>query len=329
MTVLTMPTPAGGAQDLLDHHQTVASCSELLCRFVNSGIQPLASGKIRFGGTGGDDVYNITAPFRFDGQMLIAGRVESRATEFSVLTLFRREADGVWYPCPGAPAFEGLQDPCVTFIGGELVLGGVRFPVPLADGRIIWRMEFFRGRRLDDLQRFLIGPDAMKDIRLGGLPDGRVAVFSRPQGEKGGRGKIGLAVVDSLDQLTSRVIEEAPLLAQQFLESEWGGANEAHLLRSGRLGVLGHIARFDDQENRHYYPMVFSVDPDTAEATPVRIFARRASFPDGPAKRPDLADVVFSGGLIRHWDGTATLFTGVSDAEAAWVRVPDPMLSLE
>jgi len=47
------------------------------------------------------------------------------------------------------------------------------------------------------------------------------------------------------------------------------------------------------------------------------------------AERPDLVDVIFSGGLLRHWDGTATLFAGISDAEAAFLHMPDPMLELE
>ena len=49
------------------------------------------------------------------------------------------------------------------------------------------------------------------------------------------------ATVDSLDELTARAIDAAPLLAGQFLSEEWGGANELHLLTDERLGVLGHI----------------------------------------------------------------------------------------
>ena len=57
--------------------------------------------------------------------------------------------------------------------------------------------------------------------------------------------------------------------------------------------------------------------------------ATRAQFPEGPAKRPDLVDVIFAGGLVRHWDGSATLVTGLSDAEAGYLRIPDPMAALE
>ncbi|EHL2570675.1 DUF1861 family protein, partial [Listeria monocytogenes] len=41
-------------------------------------------------------------------------------------------------------------------------------------------------------------------------------------------------------------------------------------------------------------------------------------------KRPDLADVVFSGGLIRNPDGTATLYAGIGDSDAQKLAIPDP-----
>jgi hypothetical protein len=324
------------------------SCRELLLRFTGShnghgpgnghgagnghgpgdGHLPHA-GKIRFVGVGDRDVYNTTAPIPFRGQTVIAGRVEPRETELSSIVFFRRRSDGAWEPCPDVPELCGLQDPCITVVGEELVLGGVRFPIELGDGRRGYRMEFYRGPSLGELRRFLAGPEGMKDIRLAELPDGRIAVFSRPQGPVGGRGKIGFTIVNGLSELDAADIEAAPLLPGQFLDEEWGGANEIHLLRNGRVGVLGHIARFDDRHNRHYYAMVFAVDAAGGTATPLRIIAERRQFPAGPAKRPDLADVIFSGGLTRHGDGTATLYAGVGDAEAAYLRIPDPFVEFE
>ncbi|MGB7157963.1 MAG: DUF1861 family protein [Tepidisphaeraceae bacterium] len=307
---------------------TPVSCRELLLRFISQNGHVPDSGKIRFVGVDDRDVYNTTAPIHFRGQTVIAGRVEPRATELSTVVFFWRRADGAWEPCPGATQFPGLQDPCVTIVGGELIVGGVRSPVELSDGRQGYRMEFYRGRSLGELRRFLVGPDGMKDIRLVELPDARIAVFSRPQGTVGGRGKIGFTIVSSLSELRATHIEAAPLLPGQFLDEEWGGANEIHVLRNGMIGVLGHIACFDDQQNRHYYGMVFALDADGV-ATPPRIIAQRSLFPSGPAKRSDLADVIFSGGLVRHWDGTATLFAGISDVESAYLQIPDPFVEFE
>ena len=305
---------------------TPESCVTLLSRLPSP--RPVAGRKLSLGGVPGRDVYNIAAPFELQGVRVLAGRVERRDIEHSEIVFFA-EANGTWQPIPSAPTLPGLQDPCVTFIGGQLVLGGVRFPVTVADGSIGWRMEFYRGSSLGGLTLFLHGPDKMKDIRLVELTGGRVAVLTRPQGEKGGRGKIGFMVADNLDAITAAAIEAAPLFLGQCREDEWLGANEAHALPNGMIGVLGHIAYFDAREHRHYYPMVFSIDPRSGQATAPRIIGSRADFPDGPAKRPDLTDVMFSGGLVRHGDGTATLYAGLSDAEAGCVRLPDPFLAFE
>lgn len=283
--------------------------------------------KLSFRGVGGNDVYNITAPFFWHGESWILGRVEARHTEHSEIRFFR--GSGTEWEAASFRAFENMQDPCVTFVGDELVLGGVKFPVSLAGGEIGWRMEFYRGTSPDRLERFFTGPDKMKDIRLKGLADGRIAVLTRPQGKIGGRGKIGFTIVKSLDHLDAGGIERAPLFENLFLDDEWGGANEVHLLSDGTLGVLGHIACFDEREHRHYYAIVFVVDPATGEASEPRIIAERSDFPDGPAKRPDLVNVIFSGGLLRDGDGGATLYAGVSDAEAACMRMPDPFRTAE
>lgn len=295
-------------------------CGELLAEFRPSHAR---SNLLRFSGVGDRDVYNVTSPFVLNGETLLAGRVEHRCNELSDVIFFRPDGE-TWVPRYVSPYLSGLQDPCIARIDGDLVIGGVRFPVRLANGDEVWRMEFYRGRTLATLERVLVGPAGMKDIRLTQLGDGRIAVFTRPQGVKGGRGKIGFMIADSLEQITPERILAAPILSHQFAEGEWGGANEVHLLESGKLGVLGHIACWDTHRKRHYYPMAFTLDPDTGEKSLLRIIARRDLFPEAAAKRPDLADVVFSGGLVRHANGTATMYAGLSDAAAGSILLPDP-----
>lgn len=306
------------------------SCEILLERYRNArGASAGCSGDLlHFPGIDDRDVYNITAPFSWRGDTYLLGRVERRDSEHSDIWFFRRSGDA-WEPLPDVPPFTGLQDPCITCIDDELVLGGVRYPVNLPDGTQGWRMEFFRGHSPATLRHFFNGPDKMKDIRFKQLPDGRVAVFSRPQGMVGGRGKIGFATARGLDHLSIRLIEEAPLFSHFFLDSEWGGANEVHLLANGHLGVLGHIACFDAQNHRHYYPMVFSVDPDTGAASELHIIAERDDFPPGPSKRPDLVDVIFSGGVVRKPSGRAELYAGLSDASASRREIADPFVRFE
>lgn len=307
----------------------IKTCAELLREFKNRE-QPYIAEKIVFKGIGDKDVYNITAPFMDENETVIAGRVESRNDEHAQIYFFICK-DGFWVPKKGAPVFD-LQDPFITRIKGELVLGGVQIsahPHPDHKHKFVWKTVFYRGSNLASLRQFAESPVGMKDIRLVELQDGQIGVLTRHQGEKGGRGKIGFIKIRSLNELTADRIDSAPLLNQQFVDEEWGGANEAHLLPNGLLGILGHIACFDSEGNRHYYPMIFVLNPETLEVSNVSLIATRSNFLIGPAKRPELNDVVFSGGLIREKDGTATFFAGTSDAEAQKIKMKDPFIAYE
>ncbi|MDQ0974645.1 hypothetical protein QFZ31_004523 [Neobacillus niacini] len=305
----------------------VKTCEQLLEEF-NSNSQPANAERIVFTGIGEKDVYNICAPFEDEGELVIAGRVESRDSEHSHVYFFV-ERNGKWVPRENAPVLE-LQDPFFTRIAGELIVGGVQiFPHPINAGQLGWRTVFYKGQSIAGLQEFAKGPDGMKDLRLVELKDGSIGVLTRPQGEKGGRGKIGWTRISSLAELTLDVINEAPLLEDQFIDEQWGGANEPHLLANGLVGVLGHIASFDEEGNRHYYPMVFALDPETGDISDMKLIATRSNFLPGPSKRPDLEDVVFSGGLVRRPDRSADIYAGISDAEAQKITIVDPFLQYE
>ncbi|WP_379142137.1 DUF1861 family protein [Paenibacillus sp. sgz500992] len=305
-----------------------ATCNELLDTFY-ARLRHVSVEKLVFSGVGKRDVYNITAPFVHDGEEVILGRVEERDSEFSQVFFFTL-CDGVWIPRAHTHTYN-LQDPCVTHIKGELIVGGVEVITAGDDPQKIvsWVTQFYRGYRIDSMRHFSSGPAMMKDIRLIELQDGRIGVFTRPQGEKGGRGMIGFTIIDSLEELNEQTFLEAEIFQDQFVPEEWGGANEAHLLKNGHVGVLGHIACFDRLGKKHYYSMVFSLNPGTFETTPVKIIAARSDFPIGPGKRPDLQDVIFSGGLVRGEQGRAVLSVGVSDAEAYRIELPDPFLEYE
>ncbi|RDE05055.1 DUF1861 family protein [Sphingomonas aracearum] len=270
----------------------------------------------------GADVYNITAPFASAGRRVVAGRVEARDSEESI-ALFFEERDGMWHPIHGAPRFR-LQDPFVTRIGEELVFGGVE--TAEAGGTLTWWTNFYRGSDIFDLQPFFSGPLGMKDIRLCELADGRVGVFTRPRGRKGGRGTIGYTEVASLEALTIKAIDQAPMLEGMFHPLDWGGANEVHLLSSGELGVIAHAACYVGDilyGVRRYYAVAFVFDPAGRRWRDYCIIAARDQFAPGPAKRPDLVDVVFSSGIVCTGPGTR-LYAGTSDAEAQWLDIAYP-----
>ncbi|PGM57039.1 DUF1861 family protein [Bacillus sp. AFS053548] len=307
--------------------QNAQTCEELILEFTTKK-QPTNPENIVFTGVGNNDVYNISAPFEVEGELVIAGRVESRDSEHSVVYFFV-EKNGEWVRREDSPILE-LQDPFFTRIAGELVIGGVQiFPHPEKEGQLGWRTVFYKGDSITKLERFAKGPDGMKDLRLIELKDETIGVLTRPQGEKGGRGKIGWTKIQSLSDLTLDVINNAPLLENQFIDEQWGGANEAHLLSNGKIGVLGHIASFDEEGNRHYYPMIFGLDPETGSFSKMELIATRSHFLPGPSKRPDLIEVVFSGGLVRNTNGTAELYAGISDADAQKITMVDPFLQFE
>jgi hypothetical protein len=301
--------------------------SEMLEQFDSRALQ--LGERICFAGVEDRDVYNITAPFIDRGELIIAGRVEGRDTEFSQVIFFRQDGD-VWVPHSDYPPY-AMQDPFFTWIQGELVIGGVRVIAdPLYPENIVsWVTEYYRGKDISSLKLFLRGPYHMKDMRLIELVRGEIGVLTRPQGFKGGRGKIGFFKVDTYEEITVRKIANAPLFSDQFIEDEWGGSNEPHLLTNGLIGVLGHIASFDENESRHYQAITFAFHPNTMEKTPMKIIARRSDFPAGHSKRFDLNDVIFSGGLVRKEGGLAELYVGASDAEAYKILISDPFLEYE
>ncbi|WP_372660313.1 DUF1861 family protein [Cohnella sp.] len=313
---------------MLAYTEQAKSSVDLLKEFLSLNDRYYGK-KLFFSGVGTRDVYNISAPFMDNGEPVIAGRVEDRDKESSVVMFFVQRK-GEWVPRNGAPVF-ALQDPFFTFIRGELIFGGVEVYFDSDDPHYVtsWRTVFYRGHSINDLEAFAKGPLTMKDIRLVELKSGRIGVFTRPMMVDGARALIGYAEIGTLEELTEQVISGARLLLHQFLPEEWGGANEAHLLSSGMIGVLGHVARMEDNNIRHYYPMTFAYDPAHHRYTPIKIIAARNMFPDGPAKRPDLEDVLFSGGIVRNKNGTASLYTGVSDAEAHLIDIPDPFLEYE
>lgn len=287
-----------------------------------AGSRRARTGRIQFKGVDGFDVYNITAPFSMGGRTVIAGRVERRDSEHAQARFFE-EREGAWHLIPEAPSFQ-LQDPFFTFIGGELVFGGVEI-FETAEG-LSWRTSFYRGRDIFQLKPFFSGPKGMKDIRLVELPDGRIGIFTRPQGKVGGRGTIGYTEASGLDALSIELLEGAPLLGDMFHPLDWGGANEIHRLPNGELGVLSHVAYFENddvQSNRHYLASAFVFDPQSRRHRNFRIIGCRDQFAPGAAKRPDLVDVVFSSGLVFA-DGRVMLYAGASDAEAHWLEIPDP-----
>lgn len=275
-----------------------------------------------FFGVEGFDVYNPTEVFEYKGKKMICARVERRESEISQAVFFQEGEKDHYYPVKDWKFFP-LQDPSLTYIKGYYILTGTEiFPHPTQLGALGWRTVFYYGRELESLQRLTAGPSGMKDVRLVELKDGKIGVFTRPQGQKGGKGKIGFAIVKELIDLNPELMEEAPLLPL-FNEDEWGGVNEVFRFDDGRLGVLAHIACFEPEGIRHYYPLSFIYDTESGECFDIKILAERSEFLPGPSKRTDLEDVLFSGGMVLQGE-KALLYVGVSDCEVQYMEIENP-----
>lgn len=271
---------------------------------------------IKFEGVKENNVFNITAPFEYKGETLIAGRIQASKDKSlaSTIGIFKQTGDSSFLLRNIFPAI-GLEDPFVTSIKGNLILGCVKTYQTDENG-IGYKTLFYKNPDLDHLdlehEPFAVGPDGMKDIRLVELSDKKIGVFTRPQGAVGGKGKIGFTILNSLDELNQDTITAAPLINFPFKEGEWGGVNAAYLLKDGSIGALGHLASVDNK-GKHYRAIVFPFDPDSGATSPMEIIASREDFPDEVSKNDKQKDIVFPGGLRFNDDGTTDFFGGVSD----------------
>jgi len=291
-----------------------------------NGKNVMFTEKLRFYGVMGFDVYNISQEFSFQGRDWIAGRVEKRDCELSGVRFFRKDPYGIYEITDYS--FSLMQDPSITTFDQELVLGATAIEID-ADRHITnWHTDFYKGASLAELKPFLKAPDRMKDVRL--HKQGLIHLFTRPQGGPAGRGKIGYEAFSSLEEITTAKIQTAPLLQEHFIASEWGGVNQVITLDNGLLGIAGHIAKMSEGDVRHYYGMVFCFNPETRKSSRIKIICERSDFPSGPAKRPDLEDVIFMGGIVRNRKKkTVTVYVGASDCESYLAQIPDPFLEYE
>lgn len=287
---------------------------------------------LTFHGVDGYDVYNVSIPFVRDGKRYLFGRVERRDEwARSWVRLFEETGRDEWTLVKDGMIYP-LEDPYITEIGDELVMGGTH--VQYQSGKYsTFFGYFYRGADLHDLYYFTTGPNKMKDIRLVPLSDGRIGVFSRPRGAEirgkfGSESMIGFTVIDRLEELTADVIENAPYIHGIFGEGEWGGVNQAYLLDSGNIGVIGHICYRDQAESgetlRVYLNMAFIFDPVTRTSSDLHLIGSRSCYPPGPAKMPYLTDCVFASGIVMRPDGKADLYSGVGDCLTGRIAIDYP-----
>lgn len=288
--------------------------------------------KLKFHGVDGFDVYNCSIPFTWKGVEYIYGRVEKREEwARSWARLFEKTGKDEYTLVRDHMIYQ-LEDPYISIIKDELVLGGTH--VRKRRGEIdTYYGYFFRGNDINDLVYFTTGPDCMKDIRLVELLDGRIGVFSRPRNDEiekkyGSGAMIGFDIINSLDDLTDDIIYNAKPIEGIFDKGEWGGCNQAYLLSNGNVGVIGHQS-FTQPRNGAvdlavYVNVSFEFNPSTFEVTNSKIIGTRTCYPEGPSKVPNLIDCTFTSGIVLRDDGKVDLYGGMSDVEEGRITIDYP-----
>ncbi|WP_446897513.1 DUF1861 family protein [Clostridium sp. LBM24168] len=299
----------------------IITCDNLLKKYRDKKTEKVAK-RVKFIGIFNKDIYNITAPFINRGRVVIAGRVESKMGNDSMVSFFEKYQDA-WCHIIESPVMN-LEDPFFTKIGDDMIVGGVEVFKDINNPyNLIWRTIIYKGKDIFHLKLFFVGPDGMKDLRITELKDGSIGVLTRPQGARGGKGKIGFIKIKRLNDLSIGVIEDAPILNDFFSDEEWGGINSIYPIDENNIGLLGHIAKIDETGMKHYYSMTFVLDINSMTYKDVCIIAERKDFLPGPSKDKMLYDVVFGGGLIFHGK-KAVLYAGISDIEAQTIEIDNP-----
>lgn len=285
--------------------------------------------KVKFIGVDGYDVYNCSIPFVWQGKKYIYGRVERRSEwARSTVALFEETGKDEFTKVKDSFVYQ-LEDPYVAYIDDLLVLGGTHV---LKERELVktYYGYFYRGTDLNDMYYFTTGPDYMKDIRLVQMPDKRIGVFSRPRSKEilekyGSESMVGFRIINNLDELTAEAVATAPLVHNTFEDMQWGGCNQCYMLSSGFIGIIGHKC-YNDEENNNsvYLNVAYIFDPNKNEMVSSKVIATRKSYPDGPAKKPNLEDCAFPGGIVMRPDGKTDLYSGIGDCEVGRVTIDYP-----
>lgn len=289
------------------------------------------SAKLSFLGVDGYDVYNCSTVIHQDGKNFIFGRVEMRDRwADSTVMLFEEVGRDTYRLVEGSKTYP-LEDPFVSKIHGEYILGGTH--VRKSKGKVeTFYAYFYRGNDLKNLTYFTTGPCRMKDIRLVELSSGKIGVFSRPRSKEilekyGCESMIGYEEISSIDELDAEVIERAEYLPDIFREKEWGGCNQVLRLADSCLGIIGHLSErlpVDGITYSVYMNVAFCFNPETKKCGDVKIIGTRSSYPEGPCKKEFLKDCAFTSGITVREDGRVDLYSGIGDCEEGRITIDNP-----
>ncbi|CCW68387.1 unnamed protein product [Phytomonas sp. Hart1] len=267
---------------------------------------------LTFKGVDGYDVYNCSVPFKINGKFHILGRIERRHEWVnSYVCLFLESGKDEYTLVPDSMMWQ-LEDPFVSKLQGEMVIGGTR--VKKNQGKVSdYATDFYRGVH-NDLVYFTSGPTKMKDVRLVELQDGRIGVFSHHKFTN--TCLTGFTIVNNLDDLSAESIYSATPIDHSAFGDAWGGVNQAYLLTSGKIGCISHHGYLADGEEdiiNVYCATSFVYEVTTNKVYSYKIIGTKQCYPYCPFKAPRLVDCAFASGIVMRDDGKCDLYCGLGD----------------
>lgn len=239
-----------------------------------------------------------------------------------------------------APVFGHRQDPYDLGLvpdgtGGMWhIIGAVRILKADECGRVTrWQDEFFPYRdSISELGSepvpFAHGVLNWKDTRFAVLPNGRLGILARPQGEEyGGLGSIAYLETDSLETLEADLEafaarKDKSAILNLFAEGTWGGVNQILPRPDGSWTVLAHEAWRGADGKRNYRAVCFWFNPATGEYGPLKPLAEASNFPFVAPKCEDHGGIFFPAGVtLDEATGDHILHGAVGDERLCVIRI--------
>lgn len=279
--------------------------------------------KLNFKDVKNFSIYNPSGQFNYQGNEYILGRVEKKEEKSNSWIILFKKRGYLWEPEFKFKSLK-LEDPFIAFINNKFFLGGTEIKKRIFSKKVKFRTIFYSGENIFSLKRFFEGPWGMKDIRLVQLNSGKIGIFTRPMKGKYKRGRIGFTIINSLNELTINIINEAKIIRIPLSEHEWAGVNDIIVLNENLLGILAHFAFYKGKfKERFYYPISFCFDISEKRAFNFKILFTRDDLPFGEAKDPFLYNVIFPGGIMKQ-EKKFKISIGVGDYEAYEVVLKNP-----
>ena len=292
------------------------------------------------------DHYNGSRPIDLGGIEGMAVREEPRDSQLSSVKWWRHNIEkDTWEPLDQADELPGCQDPSYQ---GELqsrkYISVVNTKEKDKDKEEFdyWSELYELNSDFKGLKAVAKSPLLCKGLHLSENPDdGTIDGFIRRQGEGFARGKVCYFNIKTVEELQGVMdnLDTAAETIEMFAPEEWGGINDLHRLPGGRLGVVGHIARFridaDGKEVRDYYVTSAIFDPKTKQMSELKIIMTMDDLKDEKGnpikaqfepKRADLDNVLYPTNSVLEGD-KLTIYVGAKDAKPFVFSVKNPWAS--